>query len=286
MDFPIDDKLKEMLKERFSNLEKKLNGDLFTYYGFLGAFDVNLLRKIFEELAGAENRSEDLYIFLTTGGGSAESVQRMVNIIRHHYKKVHFIVPDYAYSAGTIFCMSGDSIMMDYVSVLGPIDPQVQDKEGMWVAALGYLDKINEIFEKSKKGTASPAEIHLICNMDLEKVRGYEQARDYAVDLLKKWLVEYKFANWNMHSGSDQPVTEKEKNDKAESIAAALSDNNKWKNHGRPINIKELKELGLKIDDYTNNSELKELICSYYDLMSEFIRLKQLGWFIQSRYLV
>ena len=89
-----------------------------------------------------------MYIILTTTGGSAIAVERYVNIIRYHYKEVHFIVPDYAYSAGTIFCMSGDSIFMDYFSVLGPIDPQVQNKEGKWVAALGYLDKVNEFQEQ------------------------------------------------------------------------------------------------------------------------------------------
>lgn len=46
--------------------------------------------------------------------------------------------------------MSGDSIYMDYFSVLGPIDPQVQNKEGKWVAALGYLDKVNEYIEKQR----------------------------------------------------------------------------------------------------------------------------------------
>ena len=50
---------------------------------------------------------------------------------------MNFIVPEYAYSAGTIFCMSGDNIYMDYYSVLGPIDPTVQNKDGRWVAAFG-----------------------------------------------------------------------------------------------------------------------------------------------------
>jgi ClpP class serine protease len=48
-----------------------------------------------------------------------------VTVIRKHYKTVNFVVPDYAMSAGTIFCMSGDKIFMDYASALGPIDPQV-----------------------------------------------------------------------------------------------------------------------------------------------------------------
>jgi hypothetical protein len=38
---------------------------------------------------------------------------------------------------------------MDYYSVLGPIDPQVNNKDGKLVPALGYLDKINELIIKS-----------------------------------------------------------------------------------------------------------------------------------------
>lgn len=47
-------------------------------------------------------------------------------------------------------CCSGDKIYMDYYSVLGPIDPQVMNKDGKFVAALGYLDKINELIKKAR----------------------------------------------------------------------------------------------------------------------------------------
>ncbi len=85
---------------------------------------------IVEDLAKDPNKKHAISVVLTTRGGSATAVERYVNILRNHYEEVNFIVPDYAYSAGTIFCMSGDNIYMDYFSVLGPIDPQVQNKEG------------------------------------------------------------------------------------------------------------------------------------------------------------
>ena len=88
---------------------------------------------------------------LTTGGGSTTVVERLVNILRQHYKEVNFIVPDYAYSAGTIFCMSGDNILMDYFSVLGPIDPQVQNKEGRLVAADYVNSRGFRIFVHTRK---------------------------------------------------------------------------------------------------------------------------------------
>ena len=63
--------------------------------------------------------------------------------------EVHFVVPNAAMSAGTIFCMSGDKIYMDYSSSLGPIDPQVPAHDGRLVPALGYIDKVNEFIEKA-----------------------------------------------------------------------------------------------------------------------------------------
>src|SRR5690606_23544195 len=85
-----------------------------------------------------KTRRNRLTVILDTEGGIVEVVARMVDVIRNFYSDVQFIIPDRAMSAGTIFAMSGDSIMMDYFSVLGPIDPQVV-REGKLVPALSYL---------------------------------------------------------------------------------------------------------------------------------------------------
>lgn len=53
--------------------------------------------------------------------------------------------------------MSGDEIFMDYYSVLGPIDPQVQNNNGEWVPELGYLEKYKQLVTKSAR-----ARLHLL----------------------------------------------------------------------------------------------------------------------------
>lgn len=235
----LDDQIHRLLQEKLKAIEKHFNADVLTYFGPFVGDEISFL-KIVEELIEDKNKKEKIYIILTTMGGSATVVERFVNILRQHYKEVNFIVPDYAYSAGTIFCMSGDNILMDYFSVLGPIDPQVQNKEGRLVAALGYLDKINQLIEKARNNTMTQAEFIMLKDFDLAELRGYEQARDLTIDLLEKWLVKYKFKNWTTHKTNsakkNQPVTEEEKIIRAKEIAAHLSDNNKWKSHGRPIN--------------------------------------------------
>ena len=256
MESQLENNLRLLLNSKLEILEKYLDADVLVYYGPIGNLNENVFLKLVEELAQSANHHNTLYILLTTTGGSAITVERYVNIIRHHYSEVNFIVPDYAYSAGTIFCMSGDSIFMDYFSVLGPIDPQVQNKEGKWVAALGYLDKVNEYIEKAKLGTLTNVEFAILKDFDLAELRSFEQARYLTIDLFKKWLAKYKFKNWTKHSnGTD--VTIEEKKECAAKIAEHLSDNNDWRSHGRPINIEALKELKLKIEDYSENNELR-----------------------------
>ena len=285
---PVDNSIKEILHEKLLKLEEHFNSDIFNYFGPIVDGNENIVLDIIENLSKDSNKREKLIVILTTTGGSAVAVERYVNILRKHYKEVDFIIPDYAYNAGTIFCMSGDNIHMDYFSVLGPIDPQVQNKDGKWVAALGYLDKVNELIEKAKDGTLTQAEFLILKDIDLAELKGYEQAKALTITLLKKWLVKYKFKNWNIHqttpSKKGQQVTEEEKEARAEEIADKLGDNNLWKSHGRPINIEILeKELKLKIEDYSDNEIRRELIRSYYKLLSDYIIKNNFKIFVQTR---
>ncbi len=113
-------------------------------------------------------------------------------MVRYHYSEVYFIIPDEAMSAGTIFAMSGDRIHMDYTSSLGPIDPQVHNGKE-WVPALGYLDQVEKMIEKSAFGNLTDAELVIFQNLDLAMLSRYEQAKNLTITLLKRWLVEYKF---------------------------------------------------------------------------------------------
>ncbi|SHH07593.1 Serine dehydrogenase proteinase [Flavobacterium fluvii] len=281
---PIDNVIKERLKEKLIEISEALDGDVFSYFGIITDGNENQILKLIEEI---DNKKDKIFVILTTGGGSAIAVERYVNILRHHYQEVNFIVPDYAFSAGTIFCMSGDNIHMDYFSVLGPIDPQVQNKDGKWVAALGYLDKINELIDKAQKNTLTQAEFVILKDFDLAELKGYEQAKELTIDLLKKWLVKYKFKDWSQHQTNPaligQLVTLEEKETRANEIADILSNNNEWKSHGRPINIETLeKKLRLKIEDYSNEA-IRPLIREYYELLSNFVNKNNISIFVQTK---
>lgn len=282
MNSPIEDTLKKLLSDKLLAIEAHLNADVLVYNGNLGPLPANVFLNLVEDLQNDAGKHNSLYVILTTNGGSAEMVERYVNILRHHYTEINFIVPDYAYSAGTIFCMSGDNIYMDYFSVLGPIDPQVLNKEGKYIAALGYLDKVNEFVMKATTGNLTNAELIWMKEIDLGELRSFEQARDLTIDLLKRWLVVYKFKSWNQHRNGN-PVTPAEKQQRAEEIAMELSDNKVWKSHGKGITITELTNLKLKIEDYSNDAVLRPLIRDYYNTMEEYVRTHNLGLFIHNR---
>lgn len=278
----VDKALKEMISNALLELEDIANSDVLCYSGPIVDGNENVFLDIIEELADSPDKRDSLMVVLTTTGGSAMAVERYVNIIRKHYEKVSFVVPDYAYSAGTIFCMSGDEIWMDYFSVLGPIDPQVKNKEGKFVPALGYLDKVNSLIDKAKNGSLTNAEFLILKDFDLAELRAYEQAKELTVTLLKKWLVKYKFKNWDKHKNGNS-VTMAEKEKRAEEIADKLGDNNIWKSHARPICIEELENLKLKIEDYSDKETLRKVIRRYYNLSKDMINKYGLNIFIQTR---
>ena len=262
----------DILNEKLLALEEHFEADVIFYYGAIFAGLENNFKELVEELKEDKVKRDRLCIVLNTSGGSVETVELLVRVIRFHYEEVYFIIPSAAYSAGTIFCMSGDKIFMDYSSSLGPIDPQVINDKGIWVPALGYLDKVDELIEKSNKGELSPAEMILLRDQDLAMLRRYEQARDLSVDLLKTFLINYKFKDWRVHSSSGAAVSEAEKKKRANEIAKQLGNNKIWHAHSRPIGIGCLADvLKLKIDDYSNNEVRRLLIRSYHDLLCQYI---------------
>jgi ClpP class serine protease len=157
----FDSYIKESLNERLQKLEDRLSSEIVSFYGPIGPPIDKIFRDFIEKLKSDFPHNQRVTILLTTSGGLAETVEKLVDIIRFHYGEVYFIVPDYAMSAGTIFCMSGNKIFMDYSSSLGPIDPQVYTGKD-YASALGYLDQVERMIEKSRQGELTDAELIML----------------------------------------------------------------------------------------------------------------------------
>lgn len=260
---------------------KLFQADVFYWVGGIAPQYLTQFRSEIENLKQRGSKSDNLVFFIHTGGGVAETVERMVQIMRQHYNEIWFVVPDLAMSAGTILCMSGDKIYMDYSSALGPIDPQVPNNEGQLVPALGYLAEVKKLIDKSANNSLTDAEFAILQNQDLATLHRYEQARKLSIDLLEEWLVKYKFKDWLTHSSTDQPVTDDEKKARATEIAEQLSNHEQWNSHGRAIGINRVRDLlRLKVEDYTGNQIMTNAIRAYSDLMLECCQSRNLNFML------
>lgn len=281
-----DDIIFQIVREAEAVLSDKLDADILYFNGEIRMQLFQWFREIVEKLAAKPDKKRAIAIFLTTPGGEATAVEKLVEVVRKHYQLVYFVIPVAAMSAGTIFSMSGDKIFMDYSSSLGPIDPQLPDRDGRFlIPALGHIDKVNEIVAKSAQNQITPVEFEWVMRQDLAMLRFHEQARDLSVALLEKWLVQYKFKDWVKHrthnAGSD--VTPEEKQARATEIARMLSDNTIWHSHGRMIGMQTLKDLlKLEIDDFGLDAELQKQVRRYNDTLSEYLARSNIQSFLYS----
>jgi hypothetical protein len=265
--------VEQKLHDGLAEVEKAFACHALCFSGPLLQGVDDILRSTIEKKCAGSPTSRKLVILLTTPGGFLEPVQRMVATIRRHYRVVDFVIPNYAYSAGTVFALSGDAIHMDYYSRLGPIDPQIRSSKGRMVSALGHLEKYNELIVKAQSGKISTAEVQLLIEgFDQAELYNIEQARDLSISALEEWLVEYKFKNWKKTETRKLSVTRQMKKDRASTIGQQLNDTKRWHSHGYGISIDVLRrDLKLVIDDFGENETVSPGIRSYHDLLSDYM---------------
>jgi len=273
MSFPLqaDSVVEAKLDELLTTVGEAFGGDALTWHGPIQFGVDSVVRRVIEERRQRAD-GDKLVVLLTTAGGIVEVVQRAVDVVRHHYQTVDFVVPDYAYSAGTVMVMSGDTIYMDYASRLGPIDPQIQQGDRL-VPALGYVEQYNALIKKSQKTQLTDAEISvLISSFNQAELYQFEQARELSVSLLKDWLVQYKFKGWTRTETRGMPVTLRMKRQRAAAIARLLSNTGRWHSHDTGISAKVLREeLKLQIDDLDGDSSKKEAVANYHGLLEDYM---------------
>lgn len=261
--------VEDQLGKHLSDLESCLEADCLTYVGPIafGADD-----DIRDAVEGVENKKAKLVVILQTEGGFAEMSRRISDTFRHHYAAVDFLVPSHAMSAGTIIVMSGDEILMDYYSVLGPIDPQIEDRDGNLIPALGYLRRYEDLLKKAKRGKVSRAEMEVLLDFDQKQLYAFDQARNLSLALLEEWLCNYKWKNWTRTQTRGIKVTEIMKRKRAREIAKKLNDIDLWNSHGIGINMKQLTNvLKLQITDFGKNQNVNTSVRRYHRLLVDYM---------------
>ena len=155
---PLDEQIKSKLDEHLSAIGNQLNADVIAILSpILPGLDVRLRVAI----DAIPKKRSTVALILNTSGGIVEIVERLVTAIRFIYSEVIAIVPDRAMSAGTILALSADRIMMDHLSCLGPIDPQIE-RDGNLFPALSYLNQFERLNRKGEKVSLQQRSMHFL----------------------------------------------------------------------------------------------------------------------------
>jgi ClpP class serine protease len=230
-----------------------------TSIGYVDILPIN------DQLANLKGPALDL--ILETPGGSGEVAEDIIRILRGKYLDLAVIVPGWAKSAGTIMAMAADEILMGPTSALGPIDAQL-----LWQGKRFSADALLEGFRKIKKevedsGVLNKAYIPMLQGISPGELQSAQNALDFATTLVTEWLAHYKFKNWTQHSSTGRLVTDEEKRNRANQIAAELCNHKNWLTHGRSIKLEDLQTMRLLVTDYTADAKLSEAINRYYALL-------------------
>ncbi|MBQ4387910.1 MAG: hypothetical protein II822_09950 [Prevotella sp.] len=219
--------------------------NLFTAYNSIDGTD----DLPFSEMINAiPNNIAEIDVMLVTPGGSGEQVASFVEKLRNRFTTVNFIVIDKAMSAGTIFIMSGDDIVMSKDSKFGPIDPQILSNDGRYIPAQSILLTIRDIQDRGVeklKNHESPnwTDIQILQNIHPAALGNAIGSSEYSIELVTRYLHDYKFKNWTVRRTSGQPVTDAYRSQRAKEIAKDLCDHSKWKSHGYEISRDEARNV-------------------------------------------
>ncbi len=186
-----------------------------------------------------------LDVILHSPGGSMEAAEAIVQLLRAKFTDIRFIVPIAAKSAGTMLALSGNSLVLDSTSELGPIDPQRQ-----WVRRVGpttepvsapvwAIQQEWDLIDKEIK--ADPSSINkwypIITQFGPSLLIECATAVALSQKLVQSWLETYMFANEPDPTAAAKPVAE------------SLADHSKWMSHSRAVTIDQAIGMGLTVTD-------------------------------------
>lgn len=192
-------------------------------------------------------------VFLASNGGSAETTERIVHLLREKFSSLRFIIASNAYSAATMMAFSGDQIIMDSLGTLGPIDPQING-----IPARAILRAFEEVEKRLKEEgpAALTAYMPLLDKYDLHTLEICKSAQKLSEELAQQWLSKYSLKR-DIEDG------------KVKSLVKYFADYDEHKSHGRSIGREKARELGLPVtytEDVPGLFDLVRSLRNQYEL--------------------
>ena len=92
---------------------------------------------------------DEVDLVINCGGGSVHAAYQIIELLRLHAKRINACVPFYAKSAATLLCIGADSIVVDELAQLGPLDTQIFEEkkpgQGEYTSALNPFKTLEQL---------------------------------------------------------------------------------------------------------------------------------------------
>ena len=233
------------------------------------------------DLEGFSDLVEDLSgnvldVLLHCPGGSIESAERICRLLRSQFTDIRYVVPHTAYSAATLLALSGNQILLDDRSALGPIEPQILVMSGgawRYVPTRAILESFETVRKilKQEGPDALPVFLPMLSKYELHVFETCKNAEKLSRTLAREWLDRYMFC---------------EDRDRAQSvnkIVKALSDHRRNLSDRRSLGIDQLIGLGLSIVDLRSVPELRQAFWELSCRVEHFFDVAPVAKFFENR---
>jgi len=203
-------------------------------------------------------KGKPVTLLVDSPGGYTRSAYQIASMLRRHCGSFTAVVPRYAKSAATLLCLGASRILMSPNAELGPLDPQLVDRDSEnQRSALDEtlpLERLNAFALEVMDRTM----IHLINRTGKRLENLLPKVMSFAVDLTKPLLekmdpIRYTAASRALKISEEYAVRllrphfpRREQSDKAAEIANHLT--HRYPEHGFPIEYPEAHALGLHVE--------------------------------------
>ena len=255
----IEDLNNQMLKAK-NKLAKVREAECYTLFLRDTSIEAGLVNAVFDDLSKNYSECKKLDVIVDSPGGNINAAYNLAQLLRRFGKdQLTFIIPRWAKSAATLLVCAGDKILMTPVAELGPIDPQIKeynplDQRIEEFSPLHIESTLELIRQEFKNGNKQLAE-GLLGRLQFPLTLGsFKKSLDIGQEYVEKLL-----STRMLKKGSKSAET-------ASKIAKKLTSG--YSDHGYCINYQEAKELGLNVEELSND-KVFEIVWEIYSLYNQ-----------------
>lgn len=219
-------------------------------YASITLQDIYNIEKTIEELQSKRELPAKLHLVIHTPGGSVYATTKIANYLRELFGVIEAYVPYEAASGGTALCLAANTIVMDKLSNLTPIDPQTRYK-GQWVSAATFAQAVKELEERfsTYRPEQIPSPWQQMCE-HLDPILLKEKNKIVIDMVLVAWELLKKSQNPRPKGKKLTPAEQRSRRQKSLELLGVAKNlaQSPWP-HTHIIRVDEARQAGLSVSD-------------------------------------